>query len=133
MTACKKGFTLIEIMVSLAVLAIVLTTIFKLQSSTIALAEAGHFKSSAPMLARQQLAELAQNNFEPEQFEGKFEKEFTGYSWACEIQTGADQGNWEAVLSGKQPEQLKKICLTVYGPGRIRRFTLETWRFVIDE
>jgi len=133
MTACKKGFTLIEIMVSLAVLAIALASVFKLQSSTIALAEAGHFKSSAPMLARRQLAELAQNNFEPEQFEGEFENDFTGYSWTCEIETGADHGNWENILSGKRPEQLKRILLTIYSPGRERRFTLETWRFVIGD
>jgi len=70
------------------------------------------------MLARQKLAELALNNFEPEQFEGEFEKKFTGYSWACEIQTGPDHGNWEDILSEKHQEQLKKIFLTVYGPDK---------------
>ncbi len=133
MTASEKGFTLIEIMVSLAVLAIVLTTVFKLQSSTIALAQAAHFKSSAPMLARQQLAELAQNKFDPDEFEGEFGEDFTGYSWICEIKTGADRGGWEDILSGNRPEQLKKITLTIYSPNGQRKFALETWRFVNDD
>lgn len=133
MTAPEKGFTLMEVMVSLAVLAIVLATVFKLQSSTIALARAAHFKSSAPMLARQQLAQLAQNNYDPEEFEGEFTENFPGFSWTCEIESGADRGGWEDILSETRPEQLKKISITIFGPDRDRQFTLGTWRFINNE
>ena len=131
--ASDKGFTLIEIMVSMAVMAIVLATLFKLQSSTVALSETARFKSVAPVLARQQMAVLEQEDYDPDDLSGEFEDAYAGYSWACEVETGADGPDWDEMLSDEQAEQLKKIQLTIFNPGKTRRFTLDTWRYVEKE
>ncbi|WDP88819.1 MAG: prepilin-type N-terminal cleavage/methylation domain-containing protein [Desulfobacter sp.] len=133
MTASNKGFTLLEIMVSLAVLAIVLATLFRLQSSTVGLAEAGHFKSAAPLLARQLIAGMAEINYDPDDTSGEFTGEFQGYTWVCELESAGDHGGMEEFLSEDRAEQLKKISLDIYSPGRERRFTIETWRFADAE
>ena len=133
MIAPEKGFTLMEILVSLAVLSIVLVSVFKLQSSTIALAEAAHFKLIAPILARQQLSALEKAGLDPDELPREFEGEFQGYTLTCEVENGTDAADLEDILSGKPAEQLKKIRLTIYSPGEERRFSIETWRFVNDE
>ncbi len=118
-----------EIMVSLAVLAIALATLFKLQSSTVDLAQAGHFKSSAPILARQVLAGMAESDFNPDDTKGEFTQEFEGIYWESQIQTANEMSGIEDFLSDEQADRLKKISITVHSPGQGRRFTLETWRF----
>lgn len=134
MTAPEKGFTLLEIMVALTVLAIVLASVFKLQSSTASLAEAGYFKSAAPLLASTKLVELAQDNFDDqENLTGDFEGEFEGYSWACSIQSGTESGDWEDILGKERTEQFKRIHLTIYGQDKNRQFTITAWRFVNAE
>lgn len=133
MTAPEKGFTLLEVMVALSVLAIVLAAVFRLQSSTGSLAEAGYFKSRAPLLAGRKLAELSQDNFDPADVTGEFEDEFKSFSWDCNVQNAADLDGWKDILSKERKAQFKKITLTIYGPGRQRRFTIDTWRFINDE
>ncbi len=133
MTAFDKGFTLIEIMVAMAVLAIVLATLFKLQSSTIALSEAAHFKTLAQVLARQQMAALELSGYEPDELSKEFQDEYKGYTWSCEVKTGTDAGNFDEMLSEAQTEKLKKISLTIYSPGQLRSFSLKTWRYIDAE
>ncbi len=133
MTASEKGFTLIEIMVAMAVLAIVLATLFKLQSSTIALSEAAHFKTLAQVLVRQQMAALELAGYEQDELPKEFKNEYEGYTWSCEVETGADAGNFDEILSEAQAEKLKKISLTIYSPGQVRSFTLNTWRYLDDK
>ncbi len=131
-TKNKAGFTLMEVMVAMAVLAIVLATLFKLQSSTIGLSEAAHFKGIAPVLARQQLSALEQNGFDPEELPREFEGRHAGYTWSCDIQKG-DSADWEEILSKKEAEELKKIQITIFSPNQTRSFSFVTWRFKNEE
>ena len=133
MTVSEKGFTLIEIMVAMAVLAIALASLFKLQSSAISLAEAARFKSLAPVLARQQMAALELAGYDPDELSGGFEDNHQGYTWSCEVENGDDAADWEEILSGDRAERLKRISLTIYSPGQARRFTLNTWRYLDEE
>ena len=132
-TACNKGFTLLEIMVALAVLAIVLASLFRLQSSTVELSRTANFRSLAPILARQALALLADQNYSPNETSGEFEDAFTGYSWDCELDTGASGGRLSDFLSQDQADRLVNIRLAVYSPGKDIKFTLQTWRFINDK
>lgn len=129
MTATEKGFTLLEILVAMAVLAVVLTTVFKLQSSTVALSEAAHFKALAPVLAEQQMAGLAMATYEPDRTSGTFDAPYAGYAWECEILSGGDEADWDELLTEAQADRLKRIRLTVFGPGKSQKFTLDTWRY----
>ncbi|MGD9733543.1 MAG: prepilin-type N-terminal cleavage/methylation domain-containing protein, partial [Desulfamplus sp.] len=56
----NRGFTLLEIMVSIFIIALVLVAVFKIQSSTIRLSVAGEFYSTASHLARQKMADIEQ-------------------------------------------------------------------------
>ncbi len=133
MIASDRGFTLIEIMVSMAVLAIVLTSLFKLQSSTIVLSEAAHFKSIAPVMARQQLTILEQKNFNSDELSNDFDGEYKGYTSSCEVEDGTDAADWDDLLSEQIAGQLKKIQLTIYSPNQERSFSLMTWRYIDEE
>lgn len=82
----RSGFTLIEIMISLAVLAIALTVLLGLRNRDIALsAYTGHI-TEATLLARQKVAEISFAGF-PDigAREGDFGEEHPGYKWKQEV------------------------------------------------
>ncbi|MCG8615536.1 MAG: prepilin-type N-terminal cleavage/methylation domain-containing protein [Desulfobacterales bacterium] len=126
----QGGFTLLEILVAMAVLAIALTSVFRLQSGSIALSEAARFKALAPVLAERQMAVLAQEHYETDGDSGEFGGPYAGYGWAYEIRSGEDTSGWDDLISENQAGLLKQIRLTVTGPGGNRRFVLNTWRYL---
>ena len=128
-----KGFTLLEILVAMAVLAIVLTSAFKLQSSSLVLSEAAHFKAVAPVLAERQLAVLALDGYDSDDMAGAFDTPYNGYTWKCDVADFTDKTGWEEILSESQAGRLKQIRLTVSNPGQGRQFTLNTWRYLHEE
>lgn len=82
----RRGFTLIEIMVSLAVLAIALTVLLGLRNRDIALsAYSGHL-TEATLLARQRISEVSFAGF-PDlgAREGDFGEEYPNYKWKEEV------------------------------------------------
>ncbi|MCF8036764.1 MAG: type II secretion system minor pseudopilin GspI [Desulfobacteraceae bacterium] len=89
----EKGFTLLEVLVSLAIISIVLVSVISLQGQTIGMYESVRFYSTAPFLARSKLSEAALNPGEFSANSGDFGKAHPGYSWEAqvsekEIQTG---------------------------------------------
>ncbi len=89
----EKGFTLLEVLVSLAIISIVLVSVISLQGQTIGMYESVRFYSTAPFLARSKLSEAALNPGEFSGNSGDFGKAHPGYSWRAqvsekEIQTG---------------------------------------------
>jgi hypothetical protein len=114
-------------MVSIAVLAMVLVTLFKLQSSTIRLAESGQFSSLAPLLAREQLSDLAARLPDLESLSGRLKDPFSQWAWTCRIETA--QVDTDTILSEQQAEKLKKIILTLTSPKDNKKFQVTTWRY----
>lgn len=53
-----KGFTLLEVMVAMAILAIVLVSVYRMHSQTLTMSAANRFYTQAPMLAQSKLAQL---------------------------------------------------------------------------
>ncbi|MBS3754713.1 MAG: type II secretion system minor pseudopilin GspI [Desulfobacterales bacterium] len=89
----EKGFTLLEVLVSLAIISIVLISLISLQGQTIGMYESVRFYSTAPFLARSKLSEAALNPGDFRGNSGDFGKAHPGYSWQAqvsekEIQTG---------------------------------------------
>jgi len=83
MKPIEKGFTLIEIMVAMAVLAIALTVIFELFSGGLRLAGKSENYSRAIFYGRQLLEEIClQKNLSENEEEGEFAG---GYTWRYEI------------------------------------------------
>ena len=104
----KDGFTLLEVMVAVAILAIVMVSVYKMHSQSLAMSAEARFYTQAPMLAQSKLAELeisAEGEFTADS--GDFEENFPGYSWRVSI----DDVVSEAL--GEVSNDLKRIEITV--------------------
>lgn len=90
----RSGFTLLEVMVALAILAFSLTAILGLNASSMMKIGRAQKLTIATMLARQRMAEIeielekgiAKNEFPDERSEdGKFDDPFADYGWKMEV------------------------------------------------
>ncbi len=81
----QNGFTLLEVMIAVCIIAIGLVAVFGSQSRSLSQATEAHFNNVAPMLASLKLAELKSGKMELVSDEGEFEDEFSQYSWKLEI------------------------------------------------
>lgn len=79
------GFTLLEVMIALAILAVSLTSLFGSQSSSVALAAEARFNIQAPLLAQLQLARLHSTE-EIIADSGDFGDEFPGFRWEITVE-----------------------------------------------
>ncbi|MCF8111613.1 MAG: prepilin-type N-terminal cleavage/methylation domain-containing protein [Desulfobacteraceae bacterium] len=81
-----KGFTLLEVLVALSVIAIAMVSILRLQSQTIGLCEAVKFYSTAPFLAQTKIADvLMDSRSYTAGASGDFGREHAGYIWQVEV------------------------------------------------
>ena len=83
----SKGFTLLEVMVSVSIIAIVLVSILKLQGQSITMNETIRFYTIAPLLADSKISEIRLN---PSNFDlsssGDFGDDYPGYTWNVQIE-----------------------------------------------
>jgi general secretion pathway protein I len=78
----SMGFTLMEVMVAVVIIAIAMVSVYKLQAQTILTANKARFMATAPMLARIKLADIETQPLEDLNDEsGDFGEDFPGYSW----------------------------------------------------
>jgi type II secretion system protein I len=78
-----SGFTLLEVMVAMAIMAIVLVSVYRMQSQTLTMNTAARFYTQAPMLAQSKLAQLeAASAGTIVGDSGDFGDKFPGYSWS---------------------------------------------------
>jgi general secretion pathway protein I len=111
---CRKGFTLLEVLVALAILAIAMTTLFSAQSQSLSLATEAKFTTNASLLAGLKLAELSSGRLEPVDAEGDFGEDFPGYTWKMEVRdAAADRPELSRFLGGS----LRRIDLAVFREG----------------
>ncbi len=81
----NSGFTLLEVMIAMSILAIALTSLFGAQSASVALATETRFNIQAPLLARMQLATIrsSEDIFDDS---GDFGEEFPGFQWELTVE-----------------------------------------------
>ena len=129
-TVFNKGFTFLEVMISVAIIALVFVSLFRMQSSTIELATAGNFNTIAPILAKQILVKVEQDMDSWSQVEGEFEENYSGFEWKCEI---SDVFFENVDLVGKEnQERFKKIDIEIVQSSGANSYKISTWRF-LDE
>ncbi len=77
-----EGFTLLEVLISLLIIAIVLITCLRAQNQSIRLYTLSRDMTVATILARQKMGEIEAMGF-PElgEEEGDFEEQFPGFTW----------------------------------------------------
>ncbi len=124
------GFTLLEIMISVSIIAIVFVSLFRMQSGTTDLALAGQFNSTAPFLARQVLVDVEQDLGNRSEFEGDFGENYPGYEWVCKIENASFEDL--DFLDETSQGSLKKIVMSISGMKGQRMYKLTTWRFVLE-
>ena len=118
------GFTLLEVMVALAVMSIVLVSVYRMHSQSLTMNTAAQFYTQAPMLAQSKMAELealSTNGF-PED-SGDFGEQFPGYSWKVSQKDVASE------VLGTVAEDLKQIDITVSYNSNQFSYNLRTYRF----
>lgn len=81
-----SGFTLIEVMIAMAILAIALVAVFQSQSQSVSMETRSRFITTASLLAQSKMAEIEMaglENFSATQ--GDFGDQFPDYSWTARI------------------------------------------------
>jgi general secretion pathway protein I len=84
-----QGFTLLEVMIAVAILAIALTALFGSQSRSLSLATETSFNTMAPLLAAAKMAELEAEVVALADDEGEFGDDFIGYTWQLTVEDAA--------------------------------------------
>ena len=123
----QRGFTLLEIMVALSILAIVLVSVYKLHAQTVAMNNEVRFYATAPMLAQLKMAEVESES--PEDMgddSGDFGDEFPNYRWNVVID------DVESTALGNIAKDLKKIDLLISFNNNEFTYSLRNYKFLKD-
>jgi len=103
-----RGFTLLEIMVAVSIMAIVLISVYKLHAQTISMNGSARFYTTAPLLAQRTIAEIqAFPDRRQIVTDGDFGDEFPGYSRQVLVE------DVSAEIFGSAARDLKKIEVTI--------------------
>ncbi len=118
------GFTLLEVMVALALLSIVLVSVYRMHSQTLTMNTAARFYTLAPLLAQQKMAELtkAASDVFPEE-SGDFGETFPGYSWQVSTTDVVSE------VLGEGADDFKRIDIIVSYQDNQFSYNLRTYRF----
>jgi len=112
----SSGFTLLEVMIAMAILAIALVAVFQSQSQSISMAGQARFATTASLLAQSKMAEVEM--MKPADINadsGEFGNDFHDYSWKVDV-------------TETQVENVKKIEVTVINK---RMTTNNSYRLVL--
>ncbi len=112
---CKQsmtaGFTLLEVMVAVAVIAISFVTLLGAQSQSVVIATTARFNVKASFLAQLKLTEINMIDYnELTSEEGDFGEEFAGFLWSVDV---AELTEDDVGIKGAN-EMLKQVDLTVH-------------------
>ena len=120
-----SGFTLLEVMVAMAIMAIVLVSVYRMHSQTLTMNTAARFYTQAPLLAQGKLAQLetASSGLIAGD-SGDFGDKFPGYTWSI----ATDEVSSETL--GEIAADLKRIDMTVSFNSDEYVYNVRTYRFM---
>lgn len=120
-----RGFTLLETMVAVSIIAIVLVSIYRMHNQTMAMNLDARFMAMAPMLAQKAIAGIETARRDALlTTSGDFGESFPGYSWNAEIEDVTPEN------LGENIKGLKRIDLTVAYNADERIYRMRTYRFM---
>jgi general secretion pathway protein I len=119
------GFTLLEVMISVAIIAIAFVAVLGAQSRGISLSEESRFNTTAALLAQGKMAEISAFGTNAiVSRSGDFGEEFPGYAWQLWTEPVSFEG------AGKASERLKRIDLVVtYGERPLYQYHVRLYAF----
>jgi prepilin-type N-terminal cleavage/methylation domain-containing protein len=116
----NQGFTLLEVVISLGIMAIALTAVFQLQASNLNIQDEARFLTRASQLAQSKLAELeTSEQIQESSDQGDFGEEFPDFAFHTEISAVSDQEGFYKVL----------LTVTRVGEETGSRFLLQTYLY----
>jgi len=120
----RRGFTLLEVMVAVAILAISMTTLLTFSGNTMIKSGRAERLVVATMLARQRMAEIEielyedakKNEFPDEKSQqGKFDEPFDDYEWTMEVRkvelpapAMGEEGSIQAMVGRQLTKEIAK-------------------------
>ena len=119
------GFTLLEVMVAIALIAIALTAVLGSQSQSVSLAGEARVSTTAALLAQSKMAQIELQN--PEDLtadSGDFGEDFPGYTWKLRV------SNVMLDRPENVSDHLKQVDLTIaWGEDKKYQYALRVYRF----
>ncbi len=122
----NTGFTLLEVMIAMAILAIALTSLFGSQSASVSLAAETRFNIQAPLLARMQLSK-AQSEEEIFADSGDFGDEFPGFQWELQVEDAVFHESEVASLQ-QLGDKLQHLILVVSWGEELYSYQLDSYQ-----
>jgi general secretion pathway protein I len=123
----KKGFTLLEVMVALSIIAIVLVSVYRMHAQTVSMNNEVRFYATAPMLAQIKMAEIESESLEDiGDDSGDYGDEFPDYRWSIVID------DVESTALGNIAKDLKKIDLLISFNNDEFTYNLRAYKYFKD-
>lgn len=125
----RRGFTLLEVMIAMAVLAISLTAVLRLQGMSASLAGRTRFETVAPLLAQKKMSEfmaLEQDALTPDR--GDFGDQYPDFAWRLAVETVTAPENLDGLAN-----RIKRLDLEVTFREDVYSYELRAYRLVDKE
>ena len=121
----EAGFTLLEIMVAVSIVAIVLVSVYKMHAQTVSMNNEVRFYATAPMLAQIKMAEIESESLEDMGDDsGDFGDEFPDYRWNIVID------DVESTALENMAKDLKKIDLLISSNNDAFIYNLRAYKYL---
>jgi len=123
----QRGFTLLEVMVALSIIAIVLVSVYRMHAQTVSMNNEVRFYATAPMLAQIKMAEIESESLKDiGDDSGDFGDEFPDYRWNIVID------DVESTELGNMVKDLKKINLLISLKNDGFIYNLRAYKYLRD-
>jgi general secretion pathway protein I len=121
----RTGFTLLEVMVAMAFIAITLMAVYDSQSASVSRASEAKFTIKASLLTQKKMAEI--DMLEPQDItsdSGDFGDEYPGFSWKIDVEDSSLD------IPEEVSTYLKQIDLTIsWGKDELYAYKIKQYRF----